>query len=58
MKKTGIFLRETDETQPYRVWYEGKIIWFAHDKEEAELKLKEAKERISGKGELAWKNMK
>ena len=28
MKKTGIIKSETDEAQPYRVWFNGEIVRF------------------------------
>jgi len=37
---TGITVRESDTRQPYRVWYKGKIIWFAKTDKEAREHLK------------------
>ena len=34
-KKTGIFKNERDKTQPYRVYWQGYIIFFAKTKDEA-----------------------
>ena len=37
---TGIVKSEVDKVQPYRVWLDGFIIWFARTQEEAEGKLR------------------
>ena len=42
-KKTGIFKRESDTLQPYRVWYDGHIVYFAKTLDEAVCEL--AKEK-------------
>ena len=34
-KKTGIFKRKSDTLQPYRVWYDGNIVYFAKTIDEA-----------------------
>ena len=44
-KKTGIEVSLRDKVQPFRVWYNGNIIWFARTREEAEEKLEKAQKR-------------
>ena len=45
-KQTGIVKSETDQTQPYRVWLNGKIVWFAKTEEEARTKLVEEEDLV------------
>jgi len=43
-KFTGIVKRESDQSQPFRVWYEGRIIQFCKTSLEAETYLEEARD--------------
>lgn len=45
MRKTGIEKSKTDKLQPWRVWYDGFLVWFARTEEEAKEKLKAAERR-------------
>jgi len=45
MGQTGIYKSYTDKEQPYRVWFEDRIIWFARTLEEARIKLEMAKRK-------------
>lgn len=42
---TGIMENPLDKSQPFRVWYNGNIIWFAHTMKEAEEKLEKERRR-------------
>ena len=44
-KKTGIFVRESDTLQPYRVYFNGHIIYFAKTLDEAVRELAKEKAR-------------
>ncbi len=39
MGYTGIIKSRTDAVQPYRVWHNGKIVYFAKTQQEANRKL-------------------
>ena len=43
--KTGIFKNERDTLQPYRVWYDGHIVYFAKTLDEAVRELAKEKAR-------------
>lgn len=45
MNRTGIFVRESDTTQPYRVYWDGQIIFFCKTFEEAARQLAKEKSK-------------
>lgn len=45
LEGTGIIKSTSDKEQPFRVWFKGKIVWFARTQEEAIRKLNEEYKR-------------